>query len=79
MLSQPSHFFCSEDIAAYVALDSVSMVVGEFSIYLHCYLELEACTILAQFKKKKTEILGNIIIFEKRNRNLHCYLSISEI
>ena len=53
MLSQPSHFFCSEDIAAYVALDSVSMVVGEFSIYLHCYLELEACTILAQLKKKK--------------------------
>lgn len=52
--AQPAFtFFCSEDIAAYVAPDSVSVGVGEFSIYLHRYLELEACTILAQFKKKK--------------------------
>lgn len=60
-------------------LQTLSVGVGEFRIYLQCYLELEACTILAQFKKKKNEILGNIIIFEKRNRNLHCYLSISGI
>lgn len=34
--AQPAFtFFCSEDIAAYVAPDSVSVGVGEFSIYLH--------------------------------------------
>lgn len=34
-------------------LQTLSVGVGEFSIYLQRYLELEACTILAQFKKKK--------------------------
>lgn len=52
MLSQPLHFFVQRTLL-HMWLQTLSVGVGEFSIYLQRYLELEACTILAQFKKKK--------------------------